>query len=67
MTEGASPHERLRKLRHDIANPLSAILAETQLLLLDEGSLADDTVRALREIETLSRRIRDLLAESSTT
>ncbi|MCZ6915979.1 MAG: hypothetical protein O7I93_04300 [Gemmatimonadetes bacterium] len=66
MTESTSTDERLRKLCHDIANPLTAILAEAQLLLMDEGSLADDTVRALREIETLSRRIRDLLAESST-
>ena len=35
----------LSKLRHDLSNPLSAILAETQLLLLtpekfDEESLA---------------------------
>ncbi len=61
MTEGASPDERLRKLRHDIANPLSAILAETQLLLMDEGARDEETVRGLREIEHLSRRIRDLL------
>jgi signal transduction histidine kinase len=66
MTEGTSPDERLRKLRHDIANPLCAILAETQLLLMDEGSRDEETVRALREIEQLSRRIRDLLDESHT-
>ena len=61
MTEGPSPDERFRKLRHDIANPLSAILAETQLLLMDEGARDEETVRGLREIEQLSRRIRDLL------
>ena len=31
--------ERIRKLRHDLSNPLAAILAETQLLLLGEDSL----------------------------
>ena len=29
--------ERLSKLRHDLSNPLSALLAETQLLLLNEA------------------------------
>ena len=53
--------ERLRKLRHDISNPLAAILAETQLLLLRADSLDEETVGALREIESLSRRMREIL------
>ena len=40
----------LGKLRHDIANPLAALLTETQLLLLDEQALGavvlDDEVEA---------------------
>ena len=54
---------RVQKLRHDLANPLSALLAETQLLLLNEGTLAPDTVRGLREIESLAIRMRGMLKE----
>lgn len=57
----ADAEARLRRLRHDISNPLAAILAETQLLLLRSDSLDGETVKALREIETLSRTVRDIL------
>ena len=57
--------ERLRKLRHDIANPLAAMLAETQLLLMKADSLDEETVRSLREIESLARRMRELLQPRS--
>ena len=57
--------ERLRKLRHDIANPLAAMLAETQLLLMKADSLDEETVRSLREIESLSRRMREILQPRS--
>lgn len=60
MTDG---DDRLRKLRHDIANPLSAILAEAQLLLLSSEKLDSETVESLRRIEALVRRSRDLLNE----
>ena len=53
--------EAVRKLRHDLANPLAAILAETQLLLLQPDSLDEETVTSLREIESLARRMRELL------
>ena len=53
--------ERYRKLKHDLANPLSAILAETQMLLLGADSLDEDTVGSLREIEILCRKMRSLL------
>jgi len=53
--------ESLHKLRHDLSNPLSAILAETQLLLLGEDTLDKETVASLREIEALARRMRDML------
>lgn len=54
--------EVIRKLRHDLSNPLAAILAEAQLLLLNEGSLDAETVEGLREIEALARRMREMLA-----
>ena len=54
----------LGRLRHDLANPLAALLTETQLLLLNEASLDPVVVRALREIESLARVMRDQLAAS---
>ena len=53
--------ERVRKLRHDISNPLAAILAETQLLLIRQGELDEETVTSLKEIEALARRMRGIL------
>jgi signal transduction histidine kinase len=53
--------ERLSKLRHDLANPLSALLAEAQLLLMDPQTLPEEAVRALKEIEALAIRMRSLL------
>ncbi len=53
--------QRFRKLRHDLSNPLGAILAETQLLLLSEDKLDEETRTSLREIEALARRMRDML------
>jgi signal transduction histidine kinase len=48
------------RARHDINNPLTSALAETQILLLDaeEG----ETREALDAIQTQLRRIRDLVA-----
>ena len=59
MTEA----EYLHKLRHDLANPLSALLAETQLLLLNESKLDSETLTSLREIEALAVRMRAILRE----
>jgi len=56
----------IRKLRHDLSNPLAAILAEAQLLLLNEESLDAETVEGLREIEALARRMREMLAATRT-
>ncbi len=55
--------ERLAKLRHDLANPLAALLAETQLLIMDSGGLPAEAVASLREIEQLAIRMRTLLRE----
>lgn len=53
----------LARLRHDLANPLSAMLAEIQLLLLDPAGLPDHVVEALRTIEGQALRMRALLRE----
>ena len=53
--------QRIRKLRHDLANPLAALLAETQLLLLEAESYDEETVTSLKEIEGLARRMRDMI------
>ena len=58
----APDSEVIRKLRHDLSNPLAAILAETQLLLLNEATLDAETLEGLREIEALARRMREILA-----
>ena len=51
----------IAKLRHDLANPLSAVLAETQLLLLNEAQLDPELVASLKHIESLARRMRDII------
>jgi signal transduction histidine kinase len=56
--------DRIGRLRHDLANPLAALLTETQLLLLNEATLDPDVVGGLREIESLARAMRDMLAAS---
>lgn len=57
------PQQRMRKLRHDLSNPLSAILAETQLLLMRADSLDQETVTGLKEIEGLARRMRTMIQQ----
>jgi signal transduction histidine kinase len=58
-----SDAERLARLRHDLSNPLSALLAEVQLLLLEEARIDPATVTSLREIEALAIRMRSMLRE----
>ncbi len=64
MNAGGTAAEGLRKLKHDIANPLSVVLAEVQLLLLREPPLDGETVEALRRMEDQCRRMRDILHQS---
>lgn len=59
-----SEPDRYLKLRHDLANPLSALLAETQLLLLNETRIDPETLQSLREIEALAVRMRGILREN---
>ena len=51
----------LSQLRHDLSNPLSAILAETQLLLLAPQKFDEETLAGLKQIESLARKMRQIL------
>ena len=55
--------ERLSKLRHDLSNPLSALLAEIQLLLLNESQFDQETLTSLKEIEAMAIRMRGMLRD----
>ena len=58
---GEADQKALSKLRHDLSNPLSAILAETQLLLLSSSKYDEETVAGLKQIEDLARKMRQTL------
>lgn len=55
--------DRFATLRHDLANPLAALLAEAQLLLMDADQLPAEVRTALKEIEQLAIRMRTILRE----
>jgi signal transduction histidine kinase len=63
LLELRSVLKAVSRARHDINNPLTAALAETQLLLMDieEGEARD----AVETVEHQLRRIRDLVARLS--
>jgi signal transduction histidine kinase len=54
---------RLSRAKHDLANPLSAILAETQLLLLRAEELPPDMLESLEAIEAAALRMRAMIKE----
>ena len=53
----------MHKLRHDLSNPLSAVLAETQVLLLSPEKFDEETLSSLKQIEALARRMRQILQD----
>ena len=55
--------EAMRKLRHDLSNPLAAVLAETQLLLLNAEALSEEVVTGLKQIEALARKMRQIIQD----
>ena len=57
----ADTRAELMKVRHDLSNPLSAILAETQILLLTPEKFDEETLSSLKQIEDLSRKMRQML------
>jgi light-regulated signal transduction histidine kinase (bacteriophytochrome) len=58
------PPDPVAKLRHSLANPLAALLAEVQLLLMDGESLDESTRHAMREVERLAIRMRTILRDT---
>lgn len=55
----------LRRLRHDLSNPLSALMAEVQLLLMNPEAFDEETLGSLQQIEQLARRMRDILQSTA--
>ena len=51
----------MSQLRHDLSNPLAAILAETQLLLLTPEKFDEESLSGLKQIEDLARKMRQML------
>jgi signal transduction histidine kinase len=56
--------KRIADLRHDLANPLSAILAEAQLLLMSDAPLDEETRNGLLAVEKLALRMRAILKQT---
>jgi signal transduction histidine kinase len=56
--------ERIAALRHSLADPLSAILAEAQLLLAGDALLDEETRSGLQRVEALAFRMRAMLKEA---
>jgi signal transduction histidine kinase len=52
-------------LRHALANPLGALLAEAQLLLTGNAPLDGETRQALQQIEQLALRMRAILQQQT--
>ena len=55
------PGDPMSKLRHDLSNPLSASLAEAQLLLLNADRYDAETVQGLKQIEAMARKMRQMI------
>jgi len=53
----------VRNVHHEINSPLTAILAETQLMLMDADQLSAEQRRSLEAIEAMAQRIRELLRQ----
>ncbi len=53
----------VRDIRHEIGTPLTAIMAETELLLMDADQLSAEQTRSVEAIGAMARRIRDLMAQ----
>lgn len=66
MTEpiDESTHGEASQLRHRLASPLSALLSEAQLALMDADSLPEFAVDAFRDIERLALKLTGILKES---
>lgn len=52
---------RLARVKHDLANPLTTILAEAELLLMSPEGLPPDVLESLRAIESAALKMREML------
>jgi signal transduction histidine kinase len=53
----------VRNVRHEVGTPLTAIMAEAELLLMDAEQLTAEQTRSVEAIGAMARRIRDLVAQ----
>ncbi len=56
-----SPMNEMSELRHQLSNPLAALLSEVQLALLDRETLPDHGAETLERVERLALRMREML------
>lgn len=49
------------EVRHAVSSPLTSLLAEAELMLLDGDQLSDEQRSSLETMQSMSHRIRDLL------
>ncbi len=57
-------HAQGQRLRHQLANPLAAVLAEAQLLLMGTSPLTPEVREGLEAIEAQAMRMRQILHAS---
>ena len=63
-TNQADVAQLITRVRHEINNPLAALLGQAQLLLRDE--LSESARRRAETIESLAIRIKEIVAELRT-
>lgn len=56
-----SSQQDLADFRHELSNPLGALLGEVQIALLDRAALPDHLVETLERMEQLVLRMRELV------
>ena len=57
---GQNQYETAIAVNHEVNNPLTAVLGNTQLLLLQADTLDEQTKKRLRDIEKSALRIKDI-------
>lgn len=56
--------DRVVDLRHQLSNPLSALIAEVQLTLMSAQQYDGETRQSLRDIEVLALRMHAIMHDS---
>ena len=51
------------EVRHAASSPLTSLLAEAEMMLLDADQLSDEQTRSLETMQSMSHRMRDLLKQ----